>query len=110
MKVLLFAVLESGHDTEKLLSALSHDGYNGTVIATTSLKHVLMSPHEEEPAFISLSNLADNTFEGNTTLYILVDEEKLPKLQEDIRTYSGNFTKIKGGMFTLPVETFEGSI
>jgi hypothetical protein len=109
MKVLLFAVLENGDQTEKLLTVLSRDGYNGTVIPTSSLKHVLMGRHEEEPAFLSLSALADNTFEGNTTLYIVVDQEKLEKLQNDIRKYTDRFKKVKGGMFVVPVETFEGS-
>jgi hypothetical protein len=109
MKVVLMAVFETGANTEKLLSNLSADGYNGTVIASSSIKHLLYDKNEDVPAFISLSKLNENNFVANTTLYVVVEEEKLAKLKADIRDYTSDFKKIKGGMFVLPVVDFEGS-
>ena len=108
MKTLLFATLESNAATEALLGKLSGDGYNGTYIPTSSLKHLLSAPHTEEAGLL-LCDLADGTYEGNITLYIVEDEKKIAKIQAEIRKYSENFTKIKGDMFTFPLSTFEGS-
>jgi|LAHS01.1.fsa_nt_gb hypothetical protein len=111
MKVLLFAVLDRGPATDALYSAIIADGYNGTIIKTQSLKHILAKNDLESPAVLSLSQIAEDTHEAgqNSTMFVIVDENKLPKLQKDIRQYTENFTKIHGAMFVVPIESFEGS-
>lgn len=111
MKVLLFAVLERGQATDQLYSAIINDGYNGTMIKTQSLKHILKGTDLEKAAAISLSEIAEETHEAgqNSTMFVIVDEEKLPRLQKDIREYTEHFAKIHGAMFVVPIDSFEGS-
>lgn len=111
MKILLFAVLERGEATDVLYSAIIRDGYNGTIIKTQSLKHVLNNPNLDNPAVLSLSQIAEETHSSgqNSTMFVIVDEDKLAKLQKDIREHTENFTKIHGAMFTVPIDSFEGS-
>jgi hypothetical protein len=42
-------------------------------------------------------------------MFVIVEQEKLPRLQDDIRRLSGNFQKIHGAMFVVPIQDFEGS-
>lgn len=109
MKHLLFAVLENTKDTHDLISELSHHGINGTVIPTKSLKHILQDEDEDLPSFISLSHIHDNNLTANTTFYFILDDEKLHEVQEMIRNTTHQFTTTRGGMFTTPIESFEGS-
>ena len=108
MKHLLFAVFENTDGTHDLIHELSDQGINGTVLASTSLRHILHSI-EEDRSFITLRQLEKRTFEDNTTFYTLLDEEELEKAQKIIRNGTNNFKDIKGGMFVLPVEKYEGS-
>jgi len=109
MKHLLFAVLENTNETHDLIRELSHHGINGTVIPTKSLKHVLQDENEDVPSFFSLSHVHDNHLTSNTTIYFILEDEKLREVQDLIRQYTDSFTKVKGGMFTTPIESFEGS-
>ena len=111
MKVLLFAILERGRETDALYSAIIADGYNGTMIKTQSLKHVLQNEDLEKAAALSLSEIAEDTHEPgqNSTMFIIVEEAKLARLQKDIREHTGNFKKIHGAMFVVPITSFEGS-
>lgn len=108
MKHLLFAVFENTDDTQDLIQELSNKGINGTVLASTSLRHILKSI-EEERSFITLRQLEKHQFEDNTTFYTLLDEDELVLAQNIIRDFTNHFSKIKGGMFVLPVEKYEGS-
>lgn len=111
MKVMLFAVLERGRATDELYSAIIADGYNGTIIKTQSLKHILRNEEFENAATLSLSQIAEETHEGgqNSTMFVIVDEKKLSRLQQDIREHTENFTRIHGAMFVVPISSFEGS-
>lgn len=108
MKHLLFAVFENGDESKEIIHELAKSGINGTVLASTSLRHILHSI-EEERSFITLRHLEKMQFEDNTTFYTLLDEDKLEMAQNIIRKGSDNFKKLKGGFFVLPVETYEGS-
>ncbi len=109
MKKILFAVLERGQETDALYSSIIDSGYNGTLIKTQSLKHVLNN--DSFKAVLSLSQIAEDTHEAgqNATIFVIVDEEKLPTLRAMIREHTSNFDKIHGAMFVLPIEDFEGS-
>ncbi len=108
MKVLLFAILDHSQKAEDLLRRLSKEGYNGTVIPTSGLHHVLPK-FGGEAAAVSLAMLADDMPSGQFTLFVVIDESKVEALKDEIREETGGFTKVRGGMFVLPVASFEGS-
>ena len=39
----------------------------------------------------------------------ILDEKNIEEVKQIIREKTGNFTNTKGGMFTSPLESFEGS-
>ena len=53
--------------------------------------------------------LTDDLPSGNLTLFIVIEEEKLEALKQEIREATENWTKIKGGMFVLPLTSVEGT-
>lgn len=109
MKVMLFAILDHVPATEELLRRLSKEGYNGTVIDTVGMHHVLPKFTDSGSTAVSLANLVDDLPKGNLTIFIVIDEEKLNGLKEEIRDATGNFTEVKGGMFVLPLASVEGT-
>ena len=109
MKHLLFAILENKKETHDLIACLSKEGYNGTVLSSTSLKHVIHDEEEDVPSFFSLAHLHENNLIKNTTIYFILDDDGLKNVQELIRKYTQKFTLVKGGMFSTPIESFEGS-
>ncbi len=108
MKHLIFAVLENSHAAEETLMKLSKMGYNGTVIPSTSLKHTLENDGEV-PMFVNLSLFEHGKFENNTTLYIVAEENQVEDVQNIIRESTKHFTRCRGGMFVIPLESYEGS-
>ena len=108
MKVLLFAILDHVPASEKLIRSLSQEGYNGTVIPTEGMHHVFPEFNDGKSKAISLAALTDDIPSGNFTLFIVIEDEKLPFLQEKVREATANFTKVKGGMFVLPLSSVEG--
>lgn len=109
MKHLLFVVLENKKETNDLIHTLSKNGFNGTVLSSTSLKHVIHDEEEDTPSFFSLAHLSENRFVHNTTIYFILESKELDDVQKLVREYTENFNKIKGGMFATPVESYEGS-
>lgn len=109
MKHLLFVVLENKKETNELIHTLSKKGFNGTVLSSTSLNHVIHDEEEDVPSFFSLAHLSEQKFVHNTTIYFLLEEKELKEVQEVIRDLTKNFTLVKGGMFATPVESYEGS-
>ena len=109
MKKILFSVLERGNATDELYSDIIDSGYNGTLIKTQSLKHVLHN--DSFKAVLSLSQIAEDTHEAgqNATIFVIVEEEKLEALKEMIRSHTDTFSTIHGAMFVLPIDEFEGS-
>lgn len=107
MKKLLFCILDSTPKSQELLRTLSKEGYNGTVMNTVGMHHVL--PKLNGGAAISLSTMVEDEPRGNLTLFIIIEEDEMPKLKERIRELTNNFEDIKGGMFGLPLESFEGT-
>ena len=106
MKVLLFAILDHVDATEKLLHKLSSQGYNGTVIPTSGLHHVLPKFEDTQSGAISLASMVEDLPSGNLTLFIVIEEEKVEELKQEA---TSNFKKVKGGMFILPLVDVEGS-
>lgn len=108
MKKLLFAVFENEEDTVEIITRLAQHGINGTAIESASLKRIYDSA-QEDSTFISLRHLSHAVFEDNATFYSVLDEDKLKIAQDIIREMTENFKTIKGGMFVLPIESFEGT-
>lgn len=109
MKHLLFVVLENSKETSDIIHEISHHGYNGTIISSTSLHHILEDEKEDALHFISLSHLSPEYLVQNTTIYFLLDDDKVREVQEIIRELTHGFTTTKGGMFTTPIDSYEGS-
>lgn len=108
MKKLIFAVFENKHGSEEVLTELSHAGFNGTVIPSTSLRHTLLSGGEV-PMFFTAAHLDVDKFENNTSLFLIVEEEKVPEVRKIIREITEDFTAAKGAMVVIPLEEYEGS-
>lgn len=109
MEYLLFVVLENTNHTSNLIKELSLRGINGTVMASTSLKHVFEDEHEDTLQFVSLSHIDQHKLTQNTTIYFILDEKNIEEVKQIIREKTDNFTNTKGGMFVTPLESFEGS-
>lgn len=109
MEHLLFVVLENTRETHDLIRELSKQGINGTVLSSTSLKHVLSDEKEDTLSFISLSHIHENRFVQNTTIYFILEDNELKEVQEQVRKFTDSFKKVKGGMFVTPIENYEGS-
>lgn len=109
MKRLLFVVLENKSATQDVIHKLSEEGFNGTILSSTSVHNYMLDEEEDTPSFFSLAHIAENKFVHNTTLYFILDDEKVEEVKKIIREITGNFTKVKGGMFSSPIESFEGS-
>lgn len=109
MKHLLFAVFENTTLTNDLVHELSKNDINGTVLASTSLKHMNSSIEEDEVHFLSLRHIDKMHLEDNVTFYAILEDSKINEATSIIRKETEKFTKIKGGMFVLPIESYEGS-
>ena len=109
MKHLLFVVLENRSATQDLIHELSNRGFKGTILSSSSVHNYMLDEEEDVPSFFSLAHIGENKFVHNTTLYFILEDEKLKEVQQIIRDITQNFTKVKGGMFKTPIESFEGS-
>ena len=109
MKHLLFVVLENKKATHDLIRSLSKKGINGTVLNSSSIKNVIQDEEEDTPSFFSLAHLSENRLVHNTTLYFMLEDKELEEVKNVVRESTKNFTLVKGGMFSTPVESYEGS-
>ena len=109
MKHLLFVVLENKPATQDLIHELSKKGVNGTILSSTSVHNYMLDEEEDVPSFFSLAHISENKFVHNTTLYFILEDDKIEEVQKTVREITKNFTKVKGGMFKTPIESFEGS-
>lgn len=110
MKHLLFVVLVNKKETNDLLLKLSQQGFNGTVLSSTSLKHLIHEEEDEDAiSFLSLAHISEKKYVHNTTIYFILEDDDLKIVQQSIRNITENFNVVKGGMFSTPIESYEGS-
>jgi len=109
MKHLLFVILENKPETREIIHELSKQGFNGTILSSTSVHNFMLDEEDDVPSFFSLAHISENKFIHNTTLYFILEDEKIKEVQQIIREITANFTKVRGGMFKTPIESFEGS-
>ena len=109
MKRIVYLVLKSTPEAIATLDAITHEGYNATVMTTESLRHAIEELPEEKHFFTLRQVEKVRTNESVLCLFI-VDEDKLEHLKEVVRNHTENFNRIKGFMFSRPIEDYEGSI
>ncbi|MCF0113625.1 MAG: hypothetical protein HUJ60_06610 [Bacilli bacterium] len=111
MKHILYLFLKNGPMALQAFSEIKEKGFNGTIIETASLRHALEDRFEDHPLFFSLSQWESMMNSGESTLSMyIVDDEHLLALKETIRHATGHFETIKGGMFSMPIENYEGTL
>ena len=109
MKRIVYLVFKSTPEAVRTLETIKEEGYNATVMSTESLKHAIDELPEERHFFTLRHVEKVQTNESFLCLFI-VDEEKVEHLKEVVRNNTDNFKKIKGFMFSRPIEDYEGSI
>jgi hypothetical protein len=109
MKTAVFVVFELGAKLDGLIKSLSDKGYNGAIIPSSSFSSSLLTGNEDEPMTMNLTDLSSKVSHGNPTFMTLVEEKNLPEVKSIINEYTDHFRRIKGGMFGVPLDFFEGS-
>ena len=109
MKRIVYLVLKSTPDAISTLEEIRRDGYNATIMTTESLRHA-MDELPEERHFFTLRQVEKMSTNESILCLFIVDEDKLEHLKEVVRNNTDNFNKIKGFMFSRPIEDYEGSI
>jgi hypothetical protein len=110
MNYVLFAVFESGAKIDQLLSTLHDKGYNGTYLNGASINTLFNSTtSEDEPSVISLRNAISLSKGTNATIFLVLKEGQFDPVRKLIEDFSGNFKKIRGGIFMWPLSFYEGS-
>ena len=105
----LYLVLKSGPQAQHVLECLRHEGYNGTVISTDSLRTATEDLPEEHHFYNLRHYEKDSRSESIVCLFVL-SEEKAVEVQAIIRKETAGFTLIKGCMYTHEIKDYEGSI
>ena len=109
MKRIVYLVLKSTPDAIHTLEEIRRYGYNATIMTTESLRHA-MDELPEERHFFTLRQVEKMSTNESILCLFIVDEDKLEHLKEVVRNNTDNFNKIKGFMFSRPIEDYEGSI
>jgi hypothetical protein len=110
MKKALYLILENGTAALDVFESIRDAGYNGTLMHTTSLRHAMDENQPEDTHFFSLAAYERLHSHGEAMFAIfVVDESKLEDLKATVRTHTGNFMEIRGGMYSRSIEDYEGS-
>lgn len=107
MKKVLFLVMKQSGEALEVLQSLNKDGYNATIIATDSLHHAFLN--NEEHHFYSLRHIQKETFNESTMGIFVSDDSSIEELKNKIREYTDSFKKVRGFMYSLPLNDYEGS-
>ena len=109
MKRIVYLVIKSSPEAVKVLDEIRNEGYNATVMSTESLRHALEELPEER-SFFTLRHAENVKVNESILCLFITDEEKVERLKEVVRKYTGNFKKVRGFMYSKKIEDFEGSI
>ena len=109
MKRIVYLVLKSSPESLRTLEEIRRDGYNATIMTTESLRHAV-DELPEERYFMNLRQVEKMTTNESFMCLFVIDEDKVEHLKEVIRKSTENFKKIRGFMFSRPIEDYEGSI
>ena len=105
----LHLVLKSGPQAVHTLEVLRQAGFNGTVIGSDSVRTALEDLPEEHH-FFNLRHYEKGKASESIVCLFLLSEERLEQAKAIIRETTGNFSSIKGAMYTQFVDGYEGSI
>lgn len=110
MKKALYLILENGTAALDVFDSIRKEGFNGTLMHTTSLRHALDENQPEDTHFFSLAAYERLHSHGEAMLALfVVDAEKLDELKQLIRDHTNSFDDIRGGMFSRDIQDYEGS-
>lgn len=107
MEKVLYLVLKNSKKTFDVLEELKDQGFNGTVIGSNSLRHT-MNAFPEEHHFLSLRHLEDVDVSESVLCMFVWKEEVIEVIKNEIRRLTHDFKDIRGFMFSLPLNDFEG--
>src|SRR5574344_593753 len=112
MKYILYVTFDNQEDVKTILHDVFESGHNGTVLQSTSVRHLLdddeISSHD--PMFIGLRHLNAGELVNSCFAYFILDEKGLNEVRDLIRRETQNFTTVKGGMYYIEINNYEGSI
>lgn len=110
MKQLVILILDHGDIVDTIFKQLSSQGFNATVLQARSIKHLLEDEEHDDIHFFNISHLEKQlSYPASTFCYFIVEEDRKETLKQCIRESTDNFKKIKGAMFSYPINDFEGS-
>jgi len=105
----LTLVMKGTPEAYRTLEELREEGYNATVLTTESLHHALeYNPGDHN--FITLRHLEQQGNLESVLCVFLLKEEEVEQVKRVIREYTHDFQKIKGFMYSRPIDDYEGSI
>ena len=105
----LYLVLKSSPAAQHTLEELRHQGFNGTVVSTDSLR-TAVEEFPEESHFFNLRHYEKREMLESILCLFVLPEEAIEKAKAIIREVTDNFTLIRGFMYSTPIEDYEGSI
>ena len=109
MKKVLYLILKNTSVAHNVLEQIREEGYNMTLISSESLRHVV-DDFPEENHFFTLRNYQQGQ-ELESMLCIFVGEEdKVESIKKSVRKYTNGFKNVRGFMFSVSAEDYEGSI
>lgn len=110
MNQVLYAVFESGAKIDELLLNLHQKGFNGTYQSGVSINALFNGTlNEDEPSVLSLRNAMAMSHGNNPTFFLVLKEGQFDEVRKTIEDFTGNFKRIRGGIFSWPVSFYEGS-
>ena len=108
MKKVLYVVLKNTPKAYETLEELKEKGFNGTLIGSNSLRH-MMEYYPEEHNFLNLRQLENTDISESILCMFVWEEDVIETIKEEIRKHTNNFTDIRGFMFSKVAEDYEGS-
>ncbi len=110
MKKVLYLILENGESALDVFESIRKQGYNGTLMHTTSLRHANDDNQPEDTHFFSLAAYERLHSHGEAMFCLfVVDDTELDELKKVIRDHTNDFKSIRGGMYSRDIEDYEGS-
>ncbi|HBL84753.1 MAG: hypothetical protein A2Y17_01815 [Clostridiales bacterium GWF2_38_85] len=109
---LLVLVLNKVEVLETLLIEFNAAGIKGaTIINTTGMAHTLASNKDDSYIIASLRAMLSDDIVDSRTIFMVLDESKVPVARSVIRNVVGDLSKPNTGiMFILPVSYVEGGM
>lgn len=109
MKKALYLVLKGSNRAFETLDDLRERGFNATVVSSESLKRAV-EEYPEEHHFFNLRHLENHELNESILVIFVVEEDKLTELKDVIRWDTNNFIDIKGFMYSVDLNDYEGTV